>query len=135
MHILNFFCVITSGPRRARFPHSPYIYHACSSLFIESNTQNNRQPLGIRGYRRIYLTLGTRKKCDEYTRMLQINAPFVWKHGGSRVKLSLLPFCGWIPRPTKAIWTRFERKRTQSVQYFGGSIGWLDTHKKHTNKR
>ena len=57
------------------FRTAPYIYHACSSLFIENNTQNNRQPLGIWGYRRIYLRLGTRKKCDKYTRMLQMNAP------------------------------------------------------------
>ena len=51
------------------------------------------------------------------------------------VKLSLLPFCGWIPRPTKArFWTIFDFKRTQLVQYFAGSIGWLDTYKlRHSN--
>ena len=32
----------------------------------------------------------------------------LWKHGGWWVKLSLWPFCGWIPRPTKAIWMNFD---------------------------
>ena len=30
------------------------------------------------------------------------------KHGGSRVKLSLWPFCARIPGPTDTIWARFE---------------------------
>ena len=30
------------------------------------------------------------------------------KHGGSRVKLSLWPFCGRIPGPTDTIWASFE---------------------------
>ena len=29
---------------------------------------------------------------------------FVSSHGGTRVKLFLWPFCGWILGPTKAIW-------------------------------
>ena len=31
-----------------------------------------------------------------------------YKHGGSRVKLSLWPFCGRIPGPTDTIWQSFE---------------------------
>ena len=30
------------------------------------------------------------------------------KHGGSRVKKSLWPFCGRIPDPTDTIWASFE---------------------------
>lgn len=55
----------------------------------------------------------------------------VSKHGSSWVKLSLWPFCGWIPRPAKAIWTTFDFKRMQSVQHFAGRIGWLDTYKNY----
>ena len=36
---------------------------------------------------------------------------FVASNGGSREKLSLWPFCGWIRGPTKAIWARFDLKR------------------------
>ena len=32
------------------------------------------------------------------------------RHGGPRVKLSLWPFCGWIPGPTKAILARWSSK-------------------------
>ena len=30
------------------------------------------------------------------------------KHGGSRVKSSLWPFCGRIPGPTKTVWASFD---------------------------
>ena len=56
----------------------------------------------------------------------------VSSNGGSRVKLSLWPFCGWILGPTKAIWARFDLKRKQLVKCFAGRTGWLDTYKKHT---
>ena len=46
----------------------------------------------------------------------------VSNHGGTRVKLSRWPFCGWIPRSAKAIWTTFDFKRTQSVQHFAGRV-------------
>ena len=57
---------LTSVPlvwRGQDFYTVPSIHHACSSLFIENNTPNNRQYLGIWGHRRIYFRLGTRKKC------------------------------------------------------------------------
>ena len=56
---------------------------------------------------------------------------FVASNGGSRVKLSLWPFCGWIRGPTNAIWARFDLKRKQWVRYFASRTGWLDTYKKN----
>ena len=56
---------------------------------------------------------------------------FVSSHGGSRVKLSLWPFCGWILGPTKAIWARFDLQRKRCVRYFASRTGWLDTYKKN----
>ena len=47
----------------------------------------------------------------------------VVKHGGSRVRLSLWPFCGRIPGPTDTIWTSFESENLQSVLYFTGMTG------------
>ncbi len=72
------------------------------------------------------------KKPEVRDDLTMIGTPktFVSKHGGSWKKLSLWPFCGWIPRPTKAIWATFDYQRMQSVQYFDGRIGWLDTYKK-----
>ena len=57
---------------------------------------------------------------------------FVSSHGGSRVKLSLWPFCGWILGPTKAIWERFDLQRKQWARYFAITTGWLDAYKKTT---
>ena len=77
MLILNFFRFITTGPRRARFPHSP-MHLSCMQFFFYLKTIRRkiyREPLGIWSYRSIYLRLGTRKRCDKYTRMLQMNAP------------------------------------------------------------
>ena len=52
------------------------------------------------------------------------------KHGGSRVKLSLWPFCARIPGPTENIWASFESLKLQSVLYFASRTGWPDTDEK-----
>ena len=52
------------------------------------------------------------------------------KAGGSRVKLSLWPFCGRIPGPTNTIWASFESYKLQWMRYFAGRTGWSDTYKK-----
>ena len=52
------------------------------------------------------------------------------KHGGSRVKLSLWPFCGRIPGPTDTIWASSESLKLQSMRYFAGGTGWPDTYRK-----
>ena len=71
------------------------------------------------------------KKPEVRNDLTMIGTPktFASKHGGSWVRLSLCPFCGWIPRPAKAIWTTFDFQTMQSVQYFAGRIGCLDTYK------
>ena len=45
------------------------------------------------------------------------------KHGARWVKLSLWPFCGWIPGPTKASWASFHLYRMQSVHIFASRTG------------
>ena len=45
------------------------------------------------------------------------------KHGDSRVKLSLWPFCGRNPAPTDTIWASLESLKLQSVLYFAGRTG------------
>ena len=45
------------------------------------------------------------------------------KHGGSRVKLSLWPFCGRIPGPIDTIWASFQRLKFQSMLNFAGRTG------------
>ena len=52
------------------------------------------------------------------------------KHGGSRVNLSLWPFCGRSPGPTDTIWASFESYKLQSMLCFAGRTGWPDTYKK-----
>ena len=68
---------------------------------------------------------------------MQIGTPkmLCCKHGGSRVKLSLWPFCGRIPGPTDTIWASFESQNLQSMRYFAGRTGWPDTYEKNYEMR
>ena len=57
------------------------------------------------------------------------------KHGGSRVKLSLWPFCGRIPGPTDTIWASSGSYKLLSMRYFAGGTGWPDTYEKNDDMR
>ena len=60
--------------------------------------------------------------------------PLVARHGGPRVKLSPWPFCGWVPRPTKAIWMTLTSKECKWCNILPVGLGG-STHKKFIKQR
>ena len=54
------------------------------------------------------------------------------KHGNSRVKVSLWPFCGRIPGPTDTIRGQvLKAKNFNGCCQFAGRTGWPDFYKKN----
>ena len=55
-----------------------------------------------------------------------------YKHGGSRVKLSLWPFCGRIPGPTDSIWATSGLLETRVKEHLSRNSSAVHEHCKLT---
>ena len=66
-----------------------------------------------------------RERVRDYFTMIGLPKMFVLKRGGSLVKLSLWPFCGWNLRPTMAIGTVFSSKECNRCNILPVRLGCL----------